>query len=301
VAGAVASVAFGLAARTQHTALDAAKARASSLTYETEGGVRNPEPGTRNAELGKQNSSGSWPVYVAIAISGLCALGAEVIWTRLLSLMLGATVYTFSIILAVFLIGLGIGSGLGSLLARTAVRPRIALGCCQALLVAAIAWAAYVLACSLPYWPIDPTLATNPWFTFQLDLLRCAWAILPAAGLWGASFPLALAAVAAPGQDAGRLVGGVYAANTVGAILGALADGDANLFRPLTDHLLELALAHAGGRNHDFLRHRPPDDFIDMIRSGTWTDRNKSSSVLWPLTQSRNPQLLAAVVASIVW
>ena len=219
----VASVAFGLAARTQHTVSDAAKARASSLTYETEGGVRNPEPGTRNAELGKQNSSGSWPVYVAIAISGLCALGAEVIWTRLLSLMLGATVYTFSIILAVFLIGLGIGSGLGSLLARTAVRPRIALGCCQALLVAAIAWAAYVLACSLPYWPIDPTLATNPWFTFQLDLLRCAWAILPAAGLWGASFPLALAAVAAPGQDAGRLVGGVYAANTVGAILGAVA------------------------------------------------------------------------------
>ena len=41
--------------------------------------------------------------------------------------------------------------------------------------------------------------------------------------LWGASFPLALAAVAARGQDPGRLVGGVYAANTVGAIIGALA------------------------------------------------------------------------------
>ena len=37
----------------------------------------------------------------------------------------------------------------------------------------------------------------------------------------------------------------------------------------------------------------PPDTFIDMIRSGTWTDRNKSSSVLWPLTQSRDPKLLA--------
>lgn len=30
-----------------------------------------------------------------------------------------------------------------------------------------------------------------------------------------------------------------------------------------------------------------------MIRSGIWTDRNKSSAVLWPLTESRNPQLLA--------
>jgi spermidine synthase len=48
------------------------------------------------------------------------------------------------------------------------------------------------------------------------------WAILPAACLWGASFPLALAAVAERGQDPGRMVGGVYAANTVGAIIGAL-------------------------------------------------------------------------------
>src|SRR5207245_10780980 len=56
-----------------------------------------------------------------------------------------------------------------------------------------------------------------------LDLARCFWAILPATCLWGASFPLALAAVATDGKDPGKLVGGVYAANTVGAILGALA------------------------------------------------------------------------------
>ena len=42
----------------------------------------------------------------------MAALGAEVVWTRLLSLLLGGTVYTFSLILAVFLIGLGIGSTL---------------------------------------------------------------------------------------------------------------------------------------------------------------------------------------------
>ena len=48
------------------------------------------------------------------AFPALTALGAEVVWTRLLSLMLGATVYTFSIILAVFLTGLGLGSGAAS-------------------------------------------------------------------------------------------------------------------------------------------------------------------------------------------
>jgi spermidine synthase len=163
--------------------------------------------------------------YLVIALSGFCALGAEVVWTRLLSLMLGATVYTFSIILAVFLVGLGIGSSLGATMAGTIRRPRIALGACQMALAVAVAWAAFMIARSLPYWPINPTLATGewgPWFTFQLDILRTAWVILPAAMLWGASFPLALGAVASRNQDPGRMVGGVYAANTVGAILGSL-------------------------------------------------------------------------------
>jgi spermidine synthase len=163
-------------------------------------------------------------VYFIIAISGLCALGAEVVWTRLLSLMLGATVYTFSIILAVFLVGLGIGSSFGAFLSRK-TQPRVALGVCQMLLAAAVAWAALMIAGSLPYWPIDPTLANGewgPWYLFQLDLIRAAWAVLPAAILWGASFPLALASVASRGQDPGRMVGGVYAANTIGAITGSL-------------------------------------------------------------------------------
>ena len=165
----------------------------------------------------------AWSVYVTIALSGLCALGAEAIWTRLLALMLGATVYTFSIILAVFLLGLGLGSGAGSLLSRELKSPRLALGCCQFLLAAAIAWTAYTLANSLPYWPIDPRIAKDPWFNFEIDLMRCVWAVLPAACLWGASFPLALAAAASPEADPGKLVGEVYAANTVGAIVGAIA------------------------------------------------------------------------------
>ncbi len=53
-------------------------------------------------------------VYVAIGLSGLCALAAESIWTRMLGLLLGASVYTLSIILVVFLAGLGIGSSIGS-------------------------------------------------------------------------------------------------------------------------------------------------------------------------------------------
>jgi spermidine synthase len=183
------------------------------------GGAR---PHAAAAGVNAKPAPGAWAVYVAIGLSGLTALAAEVIWTRILSLLFGATVYTFSLILAVFLIGLGIGSSAGAAIGRGLKHPRVALGICQALLCAAIAWTAYVTTKSLPFWPINPAMAITPWFTMQLDLVLCLWAVLPAAVLWGASFPLALASVASPGQDPARLVGGVYAANTVGAIVGSL-------------------------------------------------------------------------------
>ena len=166
-----------------------------------------------------------WAIYTAIAISGLCALGAEVVWTRTLSLMLGPTVYTFSIILGVFLAGLGIGSSAGARLGRGSPRVRFAI--CQLLLTGAIAWAAYTLAELLPYWRgnVDGTYGVLR--GFANDVARAAMPILPAAMLWGASFPLALAAAAEKERegDPARLVGEVYGANTIGAIAGSLVFG----------------------------------------------------------------------------
>ncbi|MBZ5633168.1 MAG: SAM-dependent methyltransferase [Acidobacteriia bacterium] len=169
-----------------------------------------------------EHAPGASLVFVAIALSGLAALGAEVVWTRLLSLLLGGTVYTFSIILAVFLLGLWAGSAAGASLARRVSQPRWALAACQILLAAAIAWTAFTLASVLPYWPVDPLLSVSPWFNFDLDLTRCLRAIFPATLLWGASFPLALASAAAGGEDPARLSGSVYAVNTAGSIVGAL-------------------------------------------------------------------------------
>jgi spermidine synthase len=169
-----------------------------------------------------RHAPGAAWVYAAIALSGLTALGAEVVWTRLLSLLLGGTVYTFSIILAVFLLGLWIGSSAGSFMAPRLAEPRWALAACQILLAVAIAWTAFTLASILPYWPVDPLLSLSPWFNFDLDLTRCLRAILPATLLWGASFPLALASAAAKAEDPARLSGSIYAVNTAGSIAGAL-------------------------------------------------------------------------------
>jgi spermidine synthase len=180
------------------------------------------EPAPRKGTGAAVRTSGAWAVYATIALSGMTALGAEVIWTRMLSLLFGGTVYTFSLILAVFLLGIGIGSSAGSAIARESARPRLALGWCQMLLCGTVAWAAYMLTDSLPYWPINPSMTLNPSYVLQLDVVRALWVVLPSAILWGASFPLALAAVATRDQDPARLVGGVYAANTLGAIIGSL-------------------------------------------------------------------------------
>ncbi len=166
---------------------------------------------------------GADAILVTTGLSGLTALAAEVVWTRHLALLVGGTTYTFSLVLAAFLLGIGVGSVAGSAIGRSVARPRVALGWCQALLCVAIAWAAWMLGASLPWWPVDPSLASSPWHQFPIDFVRSLWAVLPATLLWGASFPLALAALAAEGRDAGVLVGRVYAANTVGAIVGALA------------------------------------------------------------------------------
>ncbi|MDO8680341.1 MAG: fused MFS/spermidine synthase [Acidobacteriota bacterium] len=165
------------------------------------------------------------PIYVVAAMSGFTALGAEVVWTRQLSLLFGASVYTFSLILAVFLAGLGAGSLAGSSLARRSKNPAATLGRAQLLLAFAIAFGAWMIVYGLPLW--QPTKSFLPWvrssppLTFAFDAVRCAIALMPATLLWGASFPLMLAA--ARGADFRRQVSRITAINTAGALIGTLA------------------------------------------------------------------------------
>ena len=164
-------------------------------------------------------------IYGAIAVSGLTALGAQVVWTRLMSLLLGATVYTFTVILAVFLAGLAVGSSLGAYLVRVSSRPALVLGWSQLALVGAVPWAAFAINQVLPFWTLEPAALQHLGVKFGHDLVRASMAILPATILWGASFPLALAAAAGHSDEPGRLVGSIYASNTLGAIVGAIAFG----------------------------------------------------------------------------
>lgn len=186
-------------------------APANSLTVE--------ETNTPVAATGDAEEGGPLPVYLVIGLSGAAALGAEVVWTRQLGMLFDGTTYAFSLILAVFLIGLGLGSGLGAAVLR-AVRPRMALAWCQILLAAGICWAAFMISQVLPFMP-EPR-AVNGWDVALTNLTRSLMALFPATLLWGASFPLAMAAAKRSGDDPARPVARVYAANTFGGIVGAL-------------------------------------------------------------------------------
>ena len=170
------------------------------------------------------------PIYAVAALSGFTALGAEVVWTRQLSLLFGASVYTFSLILAVFLAGLGAGSLAGASLARRATAPTVMLGRIQVLLAVAIGAGGWMIVNALPLW--QPTHDFLPWvrstpsYAFTFDALRCAAALLPATFLWGASFPLMLAAPGLRSAQAadglGQHVARINAINTTGALAGVL-------------------------------------------------------------------------------
>lgn len=169
-------------------------------------------------------------IYVVLGLSGLTALGAQVLWTRLLSLLFGPTVFAFTIILAVFLIGLSLGSALGSWIAKRNPNPIRSLWFAQCALIVSMPICYYLSIHQIPFW--------SPFFGDWRRLVigepmemvfKCVNDLLQAGvvmGLptlsWGASFPLAIAVIGNAQKKASPYVARLYAVNTVGSILGAL-------------------------------------------------------------------------------
>ena len=138
--------------------------------------------------------SGAWAVYVDDRPLGDDrAVGGSDLDAHAVAPLSAATVYTFSLILAVFLLGLGIGSSIGSAMARGMARPRLG-----ARLVSDAALRRYRLG-GVNVHAVAAVVADQSVVDFESLVQLPArsrprvWAVLPAAILWGASFPLALA------------------------------------------------------------------------------------------------------------
>ncbi len=161
---------------------------------------------------------------VVAALSGFAALVYEVAWTRSLVIAMGSTVYAFTLILTMFILGLAAGSAVASRLVRDPRRAAPAL----ALLQAAIGVSALALIPSLGNLPLRVAELVELHRSSFGELLRSeAWLIakfvfVPAL-LMGAVFPFAFRMAAGSADAVGRSVGAVYTWNTLGSIAGSLA------------------------------------------------------------------------------
>jgi spermidine synthase len=172
-------------------------------------------------------------VLIAFAVSGGISLAYEVVWSRILAVLFDASIYGFVLMLATVLAGIAIGGALGGAFVRW--RPsrafaqttfgalEVGIGLAAVLALAAFS-GAYTGLTALR--DGDNALLVRLVRTdLRLMAMLCVLTVLPAALLMGATFPAAARLYAAGADGLGKRLGGVYAGNVAGAIVGSLAAG----------------------------------------------------------------------------
>ena len=167
-------------------------------------------------------------LILAFAASGFAAMVLEVAWTRGLALVLGSSVYAYASMLTAFLLGLASGAGSAAyfLKRRRNADSRIIL----AVVLAAAGLLSFAAAHAIQTLPrlfaeIYFRLSPSPqgWWVAQLGI--ALFVMFPTTYALGWVFPLVLEAVGGGRHRIASSVGRIYAANTVGTIVGAACGG----------------------------------------------------------------------------
>ena len=187
-----------------------------------------PAPAS-DATVGEEREAGSAPVGLVLTAAtavGFVFFLLELVWYRMLAPLLGGSTYTFGILLALVLLGVGVGGALYGRGSRVR-RPEPA---------------AFATTCALEAVLVAVPLALGDRLAFLAHVLRdldaggfwgsvIGWAAVAAlvalgpAVVAGVQFPLLVALLGRGGRRIGRDVGRAYAWNTLGAIAGSLAGG----------------------------------------------------------------------------
>jgi len=166
-------------------------------------------------------------LLLSFAVSGFVSIAYQVFWTRALNFSIGTSIYVFTTILVVVLLGLFLGALVAGWIADRTRRPLLWLGWIQWASTAAVLLV-YSQAAHLP--TLGKTLSErfgNATVVAAVlgKLLPAAIALLVPCFLLGLTFPLTLKVATTRLEDLGERVGRFYAVNTVGAILGSLVAG----------------------------------------------------------------------------
>ncbi len=166
-------------------------------------------------------------ILIAYGLCGFSSLALEVIWTRILVLEIGSSVYAYSLLLVTFLMGVAVGSIIGGYVSD---RIRGSLPVVLAFLEVALAFSVFSQywllegfgmrtgAMEAFFWSLGPFAAQS----VALFLNATQFVIIPTV-IMGVSFPLLLRACSTkPGTEQSH-AGHLYLANTAGGVAGSLA------------------------------------------------------------------------------
>ena len=207
------------------------------------------------AAIAERTSYPPWLWAVLFGFSGLLALSLEIVWFRLLGVMMKSTAFTFGTLLALYLSGLGLGSVAGTFVAPRARRPAVvflglqaAVAVCAAGLLIAFAGFAASLSWFREYLEGyeqlnipnavsqlrelfggstggDTTANNGPWTFLGLFFGLPALLVVPPTFLMGCSFPVLQKVIQTDLARVGRRVGILLLANIVGSMVGTILTG----------------------------------------------------------------------------
>jgi spermidine synthase len=165
-------------------------------------------------------------VLPLMLLAGAVAFFQEVLWARMLSHVVGSSIYAFGVMVASFLTGIAIGGAAGAGFARSRERATLVLSFALMAVAAAAAFAYLHLEDLLPKSAGLLARATVSFgFLHVPNTLFAGLLLLPMTLAIGMTYPLAVRVLASDADDAAPSSARVYAWNTVGAIIGSLAAG----------------------------------------------------------------------------
>lgn len=168
------------------------------------------------------------PIFWAFAVSGFASLAGEVVWVRIFSPYLENSTYAFSLILFIFLMGIAAGGWAGRRVAARTSGSLLGFGVCQ--LGAGLCTATGLILLFIfvqHYYGVLPEMAmliTRPRIIPEMSV-SIAVILIPSTFFMGAGFPFIAQWAGSEFARLGERTGKLYAANTIGSILGALAGG----------------------------------------------------------------------------
>jgi len=155
---------------------------------------------------------------IAIFVSGFTALAYEILWTRLLMIPLRTSIYAFSFMLGVFLLGIAFGSWLSTHFSVSRDRPAFTFAVIEIII-------GFLTIAGMLTFSFFGEVSTGFTTSFHLGVITALMMVFPVAVAFGWQFPVAVRCCISDSTLPGKETGWAYSANTIGAIVGSISTG----------------------------------------------------------------------------